>query len=211
MFKIFRTLAMGMLAAAISAAPTAAQGFSYGLQGGINVSDLSSDQAAVDSEIGFRGGGVLRYDFAPDGLIGVHFGATYSRKGASETEGGASGDVNLDYLEVPVTLAVNIPTESSIHPRLYAGGSFNFELNCSFADSEGGVDVSYDCGEDDGGTESFDLGIRFGGGLDLDVGSNAALTLDLGYDLGLTDIATSDAADTKNRNLFFAGGVIFHP
>lgn len=56
-------------------------------------------------------------------------------------------------------------------------------------------DVSAGCGEFDE-TESVDLGLRFSSGLDVDVTPSAAVTPDVGYDLGLTDIAAESLDET---------------
>lgn len=194
---------------ALSTAPAAAQGWALGFEGGLNVSDLSIDpDAETDSELGLRAGGVIRYHFAPEGVFSVQTGATYSRKGAADQD----ADSNLDYLEVPLLLVVTIPTDgATVHPRLYGGGSFNFELSCDLSPADGDGE-SVDCGDGDVfGRESFDFGVRVGGGLDIDVAANAAVTIDAGYDLGLTDIATAEDTEIKNRNLFVTGGFIFHP
>lgn len=206
-----RTILAALVASALTAAPAAAQGWALGFEGGLNVSDLSGESVegeAIDSEIGARFGGVLRYDFAPEGLLGVQTGATYSRKGAADDV----VDLNLDYLEVPVVLVVNIPTDGApVQPRLYGGGSFNFELSCEVAPVEGDGE-SVDCDEGDVvERKEFDFGLRFGGGLDFPISEAAAITVDAGYDLGLTNIDDSPDGDLKNRNLFATAGFIFHP
>lgn len=181
---------------------------------GLNVSDLGGEDVEADTELGFRGGGVLRYEFAPDGAFGFQTGLIYSRKGASgDGEEGLETDIDLDYLEVPVLLVANIPTDGApIRPRLYGGGSLNFEVSCDVSASDGDTDVSADCDEGDVfERQTFDFGLRFGGGVDVEVSPSAAVTLDVGYDLGLTDIAEAETVEAKNRNLFFTGGVVFRP
>lgn len=205
-----RTMFAALIATALAAAPAAAQGWALGFEGGLNVSDLSGESVEgdeIDSELGLRAGGVLRYDVAPDGVFGIQTGATYSRKGAADE----TVDLNLDYLEVPLVLVVNIPTDGApVQPRLYGGGSFNFELSCELAAVDG--DESVDCDEGDAvERKSFDFGLRFGGGLDFPISPNAAITVDAGYDLGLTNIDDTEGGDLKNRNLFATAGFIFHP
>lgn len=204
--KLACTLFTVLIGTALAASPAAAQGWALGFEGGLNVSDLSGEDVEADAEAGFRGGGVIRYEFAPDGMIGVQSGLTYSRKGASDD----LLHVKLDYLEVPVVVTVNIPTHDfPVQPRVFAGGSFNFELNCDLAPSDGDA---VDCDEGDAlETESFDFGLRFGGGVDFEVYPDAMITLTAGYEVGLTDIASAEVSELKNRNLFFTGGFIFHP
>jgi hypothetical protein len=128
--------------------------------------------------------------------------------------------VHLDYLELQVPLAFVFPTGGRLRPRLYAGPSLAIELRCGSGlavQNEfyivGGEligseesEVTGDCrdGYDQGPfvpllieTKTIDIGILFGGGLDIRIGSGA-LTADVRYNLGLIDVDESDAT-LKNR------------
>lgn len=202
--------------AAFAATPAAAQGWHAGVEGGVNISDLDVEGAELDTETGIRIGGVLRYDFAPDGLVGIQTGVAYSQKGASETEGDTDVAIELDYIEVPLLLTVNVPTGSTVRPRLYAGPQVAFEASCNLTGTDGSVTVDVACDSDEleeigFNTESTDFSLLFGGGLQVEAGPGV-LTLDGRYDLGLTDINASagpDQAEAKNRTFQISAGYLF--
>jgi len=199
--------------AAAAPATLAAQDWHLGAEGGLNISDLDVEGEELDSETGVRFGAVLRYAFAPEGLIGIQTGVAYSQKGASETDGDLDLAIELDYIEVPLLLTVNLPTASSVRPRLYAGPQVAFEASCTLTGTEGSISVDVDCDSDeieDLGfeTESTDFSLLFGGGLDVEAGPGV-LTLDGRYDLGLRNINASsgaDQAEAKNRNVQIVAG-----
>jgi hypothetical protein len=129
--------------------------------------------------------------------------------------------VDLDYLELQVPVALAFPTGGKLRPRLYAAPSLAFELRCSASlavrneyYTPGGEligsdesEFTGDCRDDYehgvfGGplfteTKTIDIGIVFGGGLDIRIGGGA-LTADVRYNLGLSDIDDSDAT-LRNR------------
>ncbi len=118
--------------------------------------------------------------------------------------------VHLDYLELQVPLAVMFPTGGRLRPRLYAVPSLALELGCGWSLTERSVFISGgsvigtehsestgDCADEEIQTETIDIGILFGGGLDKRIGGGA-LTADVRYNLGLIDIDDSDGT-LKNR------------
>ncbi|UCC71942.1 MAG: PorT family protein [Gemmatimonadota bacterium] len=141
--------------------------------------------------------------------------------------------VDLDYLELQVPVAFLFPTGGKLRPRLYAAPSLAVELGCRASlavrtevFSPGGVFIESqeskftgDCRDDYehgvfGGplfteTKTLDIGIVFGGGLDLRIGGGA-LTADLRYNLGLSDIADSDAT-LRNRAFQVLLGYSYFP
>ena len=135
-----------------------------------------------------RPGAGLGLDLGP--MFGLRSGTSYSQKGASAPDGagGLAATLDLAYLEVPLLVSVHIPTgPSPVMPRLYAGGSANFELSCDQV-VEGEQEFSQSCEDAGLSTESTDFGLLFGGGLDVRAGPGA-FTVDARQDLGLTDIA----------------------
>lgn len=212
MRKFFSLATVTCLALFFAFQPLDAQGVGIGFEAGLNVSDLSVDSdvngTEFDAETGFRAGGVLRYDFAP--VIGLQTGASFSEKGASSEDDVGTSAIELDYLEVPLLLQLNIPTgPAPVNPRLFAGGTFNFELACDLTASAEGVTAEGECEENGLDTKSTDVGFLFGGGLDFPAGPGA-FTVDLRFDLGLSDI--NDVADSpnelKNRNFQATAGYL---
>lgn len=214
MRTFFRLATASVLALVFALQPLDAQGVGLGVEGGLNVSDLSVEDGGAlgdfDAETGVRAGAVLRYDFGP--VLGFQTGASLSQKGASSDEEGMSQRIRLDYLEVPLLLQLNIPAgPAPVNPRLFAGGTVNLELACDVTDVPDSVAGETDCGESEDvlATRSTDFGFLFGGGLDFPAGPGA-LTVDLRFDLGLSDIndVAGSAAELKNRNFQATAGYI---
>lgn len=205
-----RSVTIAVAAAALAAAPADGQEWALGVEGGRNMSDLAGtgvEEGATEGESGFRGGVVVRYTFSPASLFAAQTGAAFSRKGATT----ATGDLNLDYLEMPLLLVVNLPLgEASVQPRVFGGGSFGFELDCEL-DPPGDAAASECAGTEIGETPSVDVGVRVGGGLDIRLDRDAAMILDVGWELGVTDLDPGGSVELKNRNLFVSGGFMFLP
>ncbi len=111
---------------------------------------------------------------------------------------------------VPLTLL--IPVEGApVVPRVYAGPSLAFELNCKLEATEGGLSAEADCDSEEVGapTNSVDYGVFFGGGLDIQAGPGV-VTVDVLYNLGLGDIADEDPTDplvdVSNKNIQILAG-----
>lgn len=151
----------------------------------------------------FTGGGFIRFGF---NRFAVQPELMYVTKGAQETvtEDGESIDVDLelDYVEIPVLLVLEIPA-ASVSPFLYAGPAFAFEVGCSFSLTGGGVSLSADCDdvdeEDSGDRKKFDIGAMIGGGLAIPMGPGA-ITLEGRYNFGLRNLADSDEGTLRNRS-----------
>ncbi|MGD2218005.1 MAG: porin family protein, partial [Gemmatimonadales bacterium] len=113
--------------------------------------------------------------------------------------------VHLDYLELQVPVALEFPTGGRLRPRLYAGPSLALELRCgaglavrNTVFTVGGALIGSEEIEVTGGcldqqyviwegplfreTKTIDVGILFGGGLDIGIASGA-LTVDVRYNL----------------------------
>jgi len=174
---------------------TAQAQIALGIKGGVNSSKITVnvDGTSVDtglkSLIGFNAGADLAFGFSP--MFGIEVGGVYSQKGAKED--GGDGKVAFDVIDVPVLLAVSIPTEGSVTPRLFAGGVGSFKLSCKI--KEGGA--SADCSDADvGAPKSFYISLLFGAGIGFAAGPGS-LVLDVGYQLGLTNIIDEEIETVK--------------
>lgn len=136
----------------------------------------------------------------------------YAQKGAKGTmlddEGGSSTDVGfeLSYVDVPVLLQLDLGTSGAARPHLYAGPSFGFKVDCSLTGSQGPVEVSLDCDDEEFELESFDLGAVVGGGVRVGFGALQG-TVGARYQHGLTDL-TKDSK-VQNRVISVYGSVEF--
>lgn len=200
--------------------PANAQSLEFGGRLGPAITTLAGD-GDRDSKLGFSIGGFAGFKLGE--RVTIYGELSFVRKGYS-SEGYFFRDagegvveevtldwtVHLDYLELQVPLAVMFPTGGRLRPRLYAVPSLALELGCGWSLTERSVFISGgsvigtehsestgDCADEEIQTETIDIGILFGGGLDKRIGGGA-LTADVRYNLGLIDIDDSDGT-LKNR------------
>ncbi len=205
MNKLWRILAVGALAVALLLPQSAAAGVKFGIKAGGNVANVNGDFASNvrewKSRIGFCGGIFFELNFGR--VLTIQPEALYTMKGAEATiEEGAitgTGKLRFDYLEIPVLLKLRLPT-GAIHPFIFAGPAFGFDLKATFKDITGGsTDVS--------GGNKVDYSAVFGAGLQL----GGAIHADVRYTMGLEKlkIPALDTIDLKNGVLSATLGLAF--
>lgn len=179
----------------LALASTAQAQIALGIRGGYNSSKISVsvDGTSIDegfgSLSGFHAGADLTIGFSP--MFGIQAGGVYSQKGAKAEDFDAK--VAVDYIDVPVLFVVSVPTEGNITPRLFAGGVASFKMSCKLK----AAGESLDCTDDDIGTlKSSYFSALFGAGIKFGVGPGG-LVLDLGYQLGLTNLVEGDIETVK--------------
>jgi hypothetical protein len=177
---------LGWLAAALSlAAPAAAQDFSYGVKGGLNLSNISFDAEGSSVSNGTRAGlaigGYVESWLRMEGWS-VLTEALISQKGSKIETDDVDRSLRLTYLEVPVLLraAVAAPRNTPLH--LYIGPAFALELSESRVEDESGEPAIK---EDF--FKPFDVSITFGGSFMV-----RKATIDLRYSVGIANIADED-------------------
>lgn len=182
---------------------------SFGLRGGMSMSNLSLDPEFVelDSRTSLAGGGFLVLDLP--GILDIQVEALYMPKGATadvqitdesgEVTGTGELTYKLDYLEVPLLARVGLGT-GPIH--LLAGPALGFKVT-SKATLDGFPDEELDW------IKSTDLGLVVGLGAALP-SSFGSVVIDARYNLGLNNLNDSDeGADFKNRTFLVSAGVAF--
>lgn len=187
--------------------------WSFGLKGGINLADLRGDDVDVDTDfrLGATGGGFLTYSISD--WFALQPEILYSQKGAEfgETIAGAPVEVTgkLDYLEIPILAKLTIPINSTFTPNLFIGPAFSFLLSAKLkAEAMGVTIIDLDTKDFQ---KSFDVGLVFGGGIDIAVGTGK-ITADTRYVMGLMNIddpEVGDAPDVKNSVISFMVGYGF--
>lgn len=174
----------------------------FGVKGGVNVADITSEDADLDSRNRFIGGAFYGIDFTDD--FGVRLDGLYVQKGAVGPFVAEDGDTHeaifsLDYLEFPVLFMVGFPTSEEFAVNLFAGPTFGFNMTGEAEIPEHGETVDLNA-------ESFEFGAAFGGGVEY-VRSSMSLIGDFRFALGATSI--SDDFDGKNSGPAFMVGVKF--
>lgn len=185
-------------------------GFSSAKLGG---SDVESSEGLVDTQRhnGFVAGVSLTAPLA--GLpIAIRPELLYTQKGLRGREqyytvtaplaavpDAASPEfaIDLDYLELPVLVQLEVPRTAGLRPALYAGPALGYRVRCRVAATYAGTTESGSC--DDQGSEGprrFDVSGVVGGQLDFALGGQA-VGVGVRYTHGFTNVARD--ADVKNR------------
>lgn len=183
---------------AVSLALTQAQVIRIGAKGGMNVSNVISNIDNTRMKVGFSAGGIMSLDFIPK--ISIQPELLYSLQGTGfDTDSeDFSYRWNLHYFQVPVLAKIYITDNLNVQ----VGPSFNFLLD---ANSKGSLDSGFDfidqligdftTGDINDSFSNADIAAVLGVGYEIN-----KLTLDLRYNLSLTNINDIAMDDEKWRN-----------
>jgi hypothetical protein len=170
-----------------------------GVLGGVNLAniDFSSSDLTLnfDQRIGGIGGAFFRYDFR-EGL-GLQVEGLFSQKGTKtngfDFDGGGLDEftASINYIEVPILAHVGVNAGSTTKVRFFGGPAFAF--NVGDRQEINGVEITNEEALD---IKSSDVGITFGGGLDIN-----RFLVDLRYTFGLRNITNTSAGDDGPENL----------
>jgi opacity protein-like surface antigen len=199
-----------VMALAGFAANADAANWSAGFKGGVNLANLSGDDAGDTSmRNGFMGGAFVQ------NLVGDEFGfrieALYVMKGAKEDVDSLAVPLEvtakLDYLEFPVLFVFNLTSSEKMGFNLFAGPTFAFNISAN-AEADG-----YDSVDIDEFVKGFEFGAAIGAGLEYKL-TSWSFTFDARYSLGASTIAednefTGEAPDLKNRGIGLMVGAKF--
>ncbi len=205
MKKLWKSLVIGVVLAALVLPYQAAAGVKFGIKAGANVANVNGDFASNVSDwktrVGFCGGAFLELNFGR--ILTIQPEVLYTMKGAKATiEEGAltgTGKLRFDYVEIPILLKVRIPT-GPVHPFVFAGPAIGFILTTTFKDITGtSTDIE--------GAEHVDYSAVMGAGLQL----GNSLHLDARYTLGLRklEVPPIGTIDLKNGVLSATLGLAF--
>jgi outer membrane protein with beta-barrel domain len=182
-----RNVTLALLAVAV-ATPLCA-GAQLTFKAGASFASTSESELVPDvsNKTGLAVGVGFGFKFG-NGTFALHPELLYVQKGGDL---GASGDLKIDELDVPLLAQFNLSILESLSPFLYAGPQAEFELSCTAADT--------DCVD----TES----LRWGGVVGLGVGLGQRFTGELRYNWTFNNI--SDALDSKPRTILLLAGFHF--
>lgn len=166
-----------------------------GVKGGLNFADLKFEAEGMEAGLDTRTGpvGGLFVVFPANGRLALQTEALFSQKGAEISEGGNSGRIRINYLEVPVLARVSSTPAGDAAFHVFGGPSFAFRLSAEGESTFDGEESSEDLDDE---IEGFDLGLVVGAGVEI-----GRVVVDGRYTWGLTNInaEASDAGTIKNR------------
>ena len=199
-------VALALLALAGSRADAAAW---FGVKGGVNMADLSSD-LITDSSMRTQFAGGAFYGFGINEQFAVQVEGLYMSKGAEGDIMVEDGDIHaatarLDYIELPVLFMAKFPAGDKLAFDLFAGPTFAFNIKSEVEIAEHGTE---DLKDD---TKSFEFGATIGGGLSYLLES-FSIVADVRYGIGATEVYDAiegASTDAKNRGIAILAGVSF--
>lgn len=160
---------------------------SFGVKGGVNLSNFVGSDGDFDSRQGVVIGASLDISI-PMAPIGVESGVYYSQKGAES----GNSTLKIDYVEIPVLAKISFGPPGPFSPHLVAGPYLGFNINSEAEDGNGNtVDL-----EDF--TNEVDVGGLVGLGADFGIGL-AKLNAQVRYNIGFTSVF-SDQFDDGEKN-----------
>ncbi|UCG89229.1 MAG: PorT family protein [Gemmatimonadota bacterium] len=183
-------VSMGLVLATAAHAQAA-----IGVRGGFNSSSVTIKVNDVKveglgSRSGFHAGAEAAFMVSP--MFAIEIGGQYSQKGFKEDA--TDEKAKLDYIDVPLVVAVNVPTNSQITPRIFAGGVGSFEMSCKLVDG----DTSEDCTDASFPRKKSYFSAIAGAGIAVAAGPGSFI-VQAAYQLGLTNIADEEGVSAKGN------------
>ena len=179
-----------------------AQTASLSVKGGLNMSNFYGDELTdKNMKPGFHIG--LGADLGITPNMFIQTGLFFSTKGAKFSDK-ADGDwvdanVTANYLQLPVHLAYKINVTPGTRVVLHAGPYVGYGIGGKMKVGS----LSIDTFDKDLGFKPFDAGLGLGVGAEF-----GKILIDLGWDMGLTNIARV-GGDIKNQNAYLSLGYKF--
>ncbi len=172
---------------------TFAQGVSFGVKGGLNISNVNASGGAITlntkSLAGFHLGGYMTAMLTSN--LGIQPELLYSTQGDVYDVLGLSFTTNFNYITIPLLLRYNANDMISFH----AGPQFGLLTSANVSSGSTTTDVK----DQYNGT---DFGLAFGGTVDLPMKIN----LTVRYCLGLSDVDKNSNSTTTTTNFQLSAG-----
>ena len=184
-----------------------AQNTSFSIKGGLNMSNFYGDELSdKNMKTGFHIGVGADFEFAPN--MAIQSGLLFTSKGAKYTTDLVSTELNANanFLQLPLHFAYKIDVMPGTRVVLHAGPYVAYGIGGKT--SAGNVEV--DTFKDDAfldvlnGLKPFDAGIGLGVGAEF-----GPILLDLGWDMGLTNLSRVSGYDVKTQNAYLSVGYKF--
>lgn len=181
--------------------------------GGVTISQLSGSGVDDYEDLESRTGINLAIS-AEVPLLGrfVRFvpGGVFIDKGFRD----GTSSLKLSYLEVIAPLLVSVPVGGAFRFNVFAGPGFGLEFGCQFKTTqettEGNVQSSFDCQNQDFEFKGTDVTIMAGAGVEVPVAPQISILANVALDSSLRSIDSSIAnADLKHRAWLISAGAAF--
>lgn len=190
-----KRLALVALIIVAFAASASAQGMQAGLKGGLNIAKATGDDVPDEAAWLYSGigGAFLCYMF--NDMFAIQPELLFAMKGWKIEVEDETFKTKLNYIEIPLLLRLNIPTEGSMTPAIFAGPSIGFLMSAK-AEDEDIKEL----------LKSTDFGLVFGAGLNHELSEDKGfITYEVRYSLGLATVfdleEVDEQPDVKNMGI----------
>jgi len=177
-----------------------------GFRIGPSFSTVSSDDPYLNGssvKTGLNAGIVAGFALVPRSPLYFETGLLYTGKGGKGSYGGDKFTYNLDYLELPLVFKYKYFADNAFSIEPFLGGYVACGVGGKIKDF--GMRAAYSAFSDVQNTfKRFDGGLRFGCAASFDM-----ISVELAYDLGLTNISHNDFDECRNRALTLSIGLSF--
>ncbi|MEW6412903.1 MAG: porin family protein [Candidatus Zixiibacteriota bacterium] len=197
MRRIVIVLAVVLLTAAF------AQATELGFKAGLNLANLTGDVENNKAMMTFGGGAFAKFMVAPQIFIKPE--VVYMMKGTKGDSDDFDEKMKFNYIEIPVLLGYQFPTQGSVSPSLFVGPAVGILMSAKYELEGVEVDIK-------DFTKSTDFGLVLGGGVDFGLGTSGKLAFDARYTVGLTNLnddVDADEFEFKNTVFSFFVGYAF--
>lgn len=180
-----------------------AQNASFSVKGGLNMSNFYGDDLDdKNMKLGFHIGVGADLELVPN--VAIQTGLFYTTKGA-EYKSKAEGDiidanVSANYLQLPLHVAYKIDVTPGTKVVLHAGPYVAYGIGGKMKLGP----IEADTFKKDSGLKPFDAGLGLGVGAEFGM-----ILVDLGWDMGLTNLSRASSGSIKTQNAYLSLGVKF--
>lgn len=209
--KIFIVAASLLFLSSISYSQTTNyKNISLGIIGGVNIANVKFDPKQAtepDSKTGILAGAIAEFGISKN--FAIMPAVEYIMKGYKVKSGTQTGEVKLDYIEIPLLFKARFPGKT-VTPYIAVGPTLGLRMSAKVKNDSTGSETDI---KDD--VKSSDFGLFFGAGSDFKIAKKTSLFLQAGYSLGLSDInnttapAGTTAVKLKNHGIQITAGVKF--
>ena len=172
-----------------------AQNTSYSIKGGLNVSNIYGDKVSSQKKPGFHFGVGADFGLTPE--LFLQTGLLFSNKGYKYNVEGLNSTINTNYLQLPVHLAYKIDVTPGTKVVIHAGPYVAYGIGGKLIGDVKAFDK-------DAGFKPLDFGLGLGVGAEFGV-----ILVDLGWDMGLTNISRATLGSIKTQNAYLSLGYKF--
>lgn len=167
--RVLSNLAVVLVCLLLLPPPSSAH-LSLGFQGGLSLATMGGDDAS--DEIGYRTGVGVGASLAipVSDVVSIQPEVLYLQKGATDNLDGVDFTFEANYVEVPLFLKIDVPTEGIVDPYFMFGPAIGFNAECQFTGEEDRVSIEVNCDEAGLDIKSVDFGGVVAAGLGIETG-----------------------------------------